>query len=150
MKRFFIAIILFTGLAFQSNGQDYAVIAKEYCDCFKKMKDTMDTEFRELLIRVAKQADIKAAFTKEMNSLDVAKQRRLGEQLTALGASMDSEETEAGRCGTALDKKYDQYIGDSKKEMEFAAKMVVELKKHKDCEFLWAVSVFGLAFSEED
>ena len=74
------------------------------------MKDTMDTEFRELLIRVAKQTDIKAAFVKEMNALDVAKQKRLAEQLEALGTSMESEETEAGRCGIALDKKYEKYI----------------------------------------
>ena len=77
MKKIFIAIVLLIGIAIQSKSQDYPVIAKEYCDCFKKMKDTMDMEFRELLIRVAKQTDVKAAFIKEMNSLDVTKQTRL-------------------------------------------------------------------------
>ena len=70
MKRIFIVIVLFAGIASRSNAQDYPVVAKEYCDCFKQLKDTMDTEFRELLIRVAKQADIKEAFSKEMTSLD--------------------------------------------------------------------------------
>ena len=150
MKKFFIAVILFTGLAIQSNAQDYTVAAKEYCDCFKKMKDTMDTEFRELLIRVAKQADIKAAFAKEMTGLDVTKQRRLGEQLETLGTSIESEETAAGKCGKQLDLKYEKYTDTPEKEKAFDLKVVGELKKSKDCEFLWAVSVFALAFSEID
>ena len=150
MKKIFIAIVLLTGIAFQSNSQDYTVISKEYCDCFKKLKDTMDTEFRLLLIRVAKQADVKSAFAKEMNSLDAPKQKRLAEQLEALGSSLDSEETESGRCGMALDKKYDKYIDTPKKDLDFTIKLTDELKKNKSCEFLWAVSVFALAFSEEE
>jgi hypothetical protein len=150
MKKFFIAIILFTGIAFQSNGQDYAVIAKEYCDCFKKMKDTMDTEFRELLIRVAKQPDIKAAFAKEMNGLEATKRRRIGEQLEMMGTSIESEETEAGKCGKKLDIKYEKHTDTPEKEKAFDLKLISELKKNKDCEFLWAVSVFALAFSDED
>jgi len=110
----------------------------------------MDAEFRVLLIRVAKQADIKTAFAKEMNSLDVTKQRRLNEQLELLGTSMDSEESEAGRCGMVLDKKYDKYIDTPVKEKDFTIKMIAELKKNKDCEFLWAVSVFALAFGDDE
>ena len=149
MKKVFIAIVLLTGIAMQSKSQDYPAIAKEYCDCFKKLKDTMDTEFRELLIRVARQTDIKSAFTKEMNSLEVSKQKMLVEQLEVLGMSADSEETEAGRCGKALDKKYDKYINTPEKERDFTVKMTTELKKNKACEFLWAVSVFALAFGDE-
>ena len=150
MKRFFMAIILFTGITFQSNGQDHSVAAREYCDCFKMMKDTMDTEFRELLVRVAKQPDIKAAFAKEMTGLDATKQRRLGEQLELMGTNIESEDTEAGKCGTKLDAKYKKYTDTPSKEKAFDLKVVSELKKHKDCEFLWAVSVFALAFVEED
>ena len=146
MKKIFIAIALLTGIAFQSNSQDFVVISKEYCDCFKKLKDTMDTEFRDLLIRVAKQADVKTAFAKEMSGLDAPKQKRLADQLEALGTSLDSEETESGRCGMALDKKYDKYIDTPKKELDFTVKLTEELKKNKSCEFLWAVSVFALAF----
>jgi hypothetical protein len=150
MKNIFIAIVLFAGVAIQSKSQDYPVIAKEYCSCFKKLKDTMDAEFRELLIRVAEQTDVKAAFIKEMNSLNVSKQKMLADQLEALGASMDSEETEAGRCGMALDKKYDKYIDTPEKEKDFTIKMTAEMKKNKDCEFLWAVSVFALTFGEDE
>jgi len=150
MKKVFIAFILFTGITIQSKSQDYAVVAKEYCDCFKKLKETMDTEFRELLIRVAKQGDIKAAFAKEMSGLDVTKQRRLGEQLETMGTSMESEETAAGKCGKQLDVKYKKYTDTPEKEKAFDLKVVSELKKNKDCEFLWAVTVFALAFSEED
>lgn len=149
MKKIFIAIVLFTGFALPSNSQDYVSISKEYCDCFKKLKDTMDTEFRDLLIRVAKQANVKTAFAKEMNSLDSPKQKRLAEQLEALGTSLESEETQAGRCGMALDKKYDKYIDTPTKELDFTIKLTDELKKNKSCEFLWAVSVFALASSEE-
>ena len=147
MKKIFIAIVLLAGFSFQSNSQDYVSISKEYCDCFKMLKDTMDTEFRDLLIRVAKQPDVKTAFSKEMTSLDASKQKRLAEQLEALGTSLESEETESGRCGIALDKKYDKYIDTPKKEMDFTIKLTDELKKNKNCEFLWAVSVFALAFS---
>ena len=150
MKKIFIAVVLLAGIALQSNSQDYVVISKEYCDCFKKLKDTMDTEFRELLIRVAKQGDVKNAFAKEMTSLDAPKQKKLAEQLEALGTSLDSEETESGRCGMALDKKYDKYIDTPKKELDFTVKLTDELKKNKSCEFLWAVSVFALAFSGEE
>lgn len=150
MKKIFIAIVLLSAIALQSNGQDYTIIAKQYCDCFKKMKDIMDTEFRELLIRVAKQADVKAAFAKEMNSLDVSKQRMLGEQLEMMGTSIESEETEAGKCGKKLDIAYEKFTDTPDKEKAFDLKVVDELKKRKDCEFLWAVSVFALAFTEED
>ena len=150
MKRFFISVILFAGIAFQSNCQDHLVAAREYCDCFKKMKDTMDPEFRQLLIRVAKQPDIKAAFAKEMTGLDVTKQRRLGEQLETMGTNIESEETEAGKCGTKLDAKYKKFTDTPAKEKAFDLKVIGELKKHKDCEFLWAVSVFALAFGAED
>jgi len=150
MKKIFIAIVLFTGIALQSNGQDYAVAAKEYCDCFSKLKDTMDVEFRTLLIRVAKSTDIKKAFEQEINGLDPEKQQRLGKQLEALGTSLDSEETEAGSCGMALDKKYEKYNDTTEKEKDFNIKMAVELKKNRDCEFIWAITVFALAFTEED
>ena len=46
----------------------------------------------------------------------------------------------------ALDKKYDKYIDTPKKELDFTVKLTEELKKNKSCEFLWAVSVFALAF----
>ena len=150
MKMFLILFILATSLSFQTKAQDYPVAAREYCDCFKRMKDTMDAEFRLLLIRVAKQPNVKDAFTKEMNGLDATKQRRLGEQLQVLGGSMDSEDTESGRCGIALDKKYEEYIATAEKEMAFTKKLITELSKNKDCEFLWAVSIFALAFSDDD
>ena len=47
MKKIFIAIVLLTGIADPIKQPELSVIAKEYCDCFKKMKDTMDVEFRE-------------------------------------------------------------------------------------------------------
>ena len=50
----------------------------------------------------------------------------------------------------ALDKKYEKYIDTPKKELDFTIKLTDELKKNKSCEFLWAVSVFALAFSEEE
>jgi len=150
MKKIFIAIALITGIAFQSTAQDYPAAAKEYCDCFKKSKDTMDLEFRQLLIRVAKQSNIKDAFTSEMKALDVEKQRRFGKQLETLGVVMDSKDTESGRCGIALDKKYEKYNDTPEKEKVFTNKLAAELKSNRDCEFLWAVTVFALAFTEED
>ena len=145
-----MAIVLVTGIAFHSSAQDYTVAAKEYCNCFSKLKDTLDPEFRAMLIRVAKEADIKAAFVKEMTSLDAAKQQKLGEQLEMMGTSIDSEETEAGKCGMALDKKYEKYNDTPEKEKDFNAKMALELKKNKDCEFVWAITVFALAFGDDD
>jgi hypothetical protein len=150
MKKFFIAIFLCTGIAFHSSAQDYAVAAKEYCGCFLKLKDTLDPEFRTMLIRVAKEADVKSAFIKEMTSLDAMKQQKLGEQLEIMGTSIDSEETEAGRCGIALDKKYVKYNDTPEKEKDFNNKMAAELRKNKDCEFVWAITVFALAFGDED
>ena len=150
MKRTLTVIILITGFAFHVSAQDYALAAKEYCDCFQKAKDTMDTEFRQLLIRVAKQGDIKTAFSTEMKSLDVEKQRRLGEQLVLVGAMMESEETQSGRCGITVDKKYEKFNDTPEKEKDFTNKVAAQLKNNKNCEFLWAVTVFALAFSDED
>ena len=149
MKRIIIAITLVTGLSFCLTAQDYTAAAKEYCDCFKKSKDTMDTEFRQLIIRVARQPDIKIAFTKEMETLDVNKQKRLGEQLMLLGTAMQSDNTESGRCGTTLDTKYKKFNDTPEKEKDFTNKLATQLKDNKDCEFLWAVTVFALAFSDE-
>jgi hypothetical protein len=151
MKRLFIAIVLCAGFSFCSVAQDYAAVAGEYCNCYKKLSDTISVEFQQLLIRIAKSEDgPKKAFAKEMEKLDAPKRQELSEQLAMLGSIMDSEETVAGRCGLALDKKYEKYNDTPTKEKEFNKKMTEELKKGKDCEFLWAVSVFALAFSEED
>ena len=150
MKRIIIVIALFTAIASHSSAQDYALAAKEYCDCFKKSRDTMDTEFRQLLIRVAKQSNIREAFSSEMKALEVDKQRRFAEQLETLGAVMNSEESESGRCGIALDKKYEKYNDTPDKEKVFTNRLAAQLKSNRDCEFLWAVTVFALAFTEED
>jgi hypothetical protein len=150
MKKVFIAIFLFTGIAFQSSAQDHVVAAKEYCGCFSMLKDTLDPEFRTMLIRVAKETDVKSAFIKEMTSLDAVKQQKLGAQLEMMGTSIDSEKTEAGRCGIALDKKYEKYNDTPEKEKDFNSKMAAELKKNKDCEFVWAITVFALAFGDEE
>ena len=148
MKNIFIAIAM--AMAFHSSAQDFVVVAKEYCDCFKKSKDTMDIEFRQLLIRVARQSNIKEAFASEMKSLEVEKQKRFAEQLETLGAVMNSEESESGRCGIFLDKKYEKYNDTPDKEKIFTNKLAAQLKSNRDCEFLWAVTVFALAFTEEE
>jgi len=151
MKKLFIVIVLCAGFSFYSDAQDYTVVAGEYCNCYKKLSDTISVEFQQLLIRIAKSEDgPKKAFAKEIEKLDAPKRQELSEQLAMLGSIMDSEETVAGRCGLALDKKYEKYNDTPSKEKEFNKKMTEELKKGKDCEFLWAVSVFALAFSEED
>jgi len=149
MKKIFIAIVLLIGITIQSRSQDYPVIAKEYCDCFKKLKDTIDVEFRELLIRVAKQTDLEAAFVKEMNGLDVTKQSRLAGQLETLSTSIESDKTEAGRCGIALDDRYEKYIDTPEMKKDFTIKMIAELKKNKNCEFFWAVAVFAMTFIDK-
>lgn len=149
MKKFFIIIALCTGIVLDSFGQDYAVVATEYCNCYKKLSDTISAEFQQLIIRVAKSADPKTSFTKEIEKLDVPVRRELSEQLEILGTIMDSEETEAGRCGLALDKKYEKYNDTPAREKEFNKKMSEQLRS-KDCEFLWAVSVFALAFSDDE
>jgi len=149
MKKFFILIALFAIAALQSNAQDYAAVAGEYCNCYKKLSDTISAEFQQMLIKIAKSDDPKTAFTKEIEKLDAPKRQQLSGQLEILGAIMDSDETEAGRCGLALDKKYEKYNDTPSKEKEFNKKMADELKKGRDCEFLWAVSVFALAFSDD-
>lgn len=149
MKKFFIIIVLCAGAAVQSNAQDYAVVATEYCNCYKKLNDTIASEFQQLIIRIAKSNDPKTAFTKELEKLEAPKRKELSEQLEILGTIMDSEETEAGRCGLALDKKYEKYNETAAKEKEFNKKMSEQLK-NMNCEFLWAVSVFALAFSDDE
>lgn len=149
MKKFFIIIGLCAGMVFKSYTQDYAVVANEYCNCYKKLSDTISPEFQQLIIRVAKNTDPKTAFTAEIEKLDAPKRKELSEQLQILGTIMDSEETEAGRCGLTLDKKYKKYNDTPAREKEFNKKMSEQLKS-KNCEFLWAVSVFALAFSDDE
>jgi hypothetical protein len=67
-----------------------------------------------------------------------------------MGTSLDSEDTEAGKCGMALDTKYEKHNDTAEKEKDFNTKMAGELKKNRDCEFIWAITVFALAFSDED
>jgi hypothetical protein len=149
MKKFFILIVLCAGIMHASYTQDYAVAATEYCDCYKKLSDTISAEFQQLIIRVAKSTEPKTAFAKEIEKLDAPSKKELSEQLVMLGTIMDSDNTEAGRCGLALDKKYKKYNDTPAREKEFNKKMSEQLK-NKDCEFLWAVSVFALAFSDAE
>jgi hypothetical protein len=50
----------------------------------------------------------------------------------------------------ALDTKYEKHNDTPEKEKDFNTKMAVELKKNKDCEFIWAITVFALAFGDDD
>ena len=109
MKEFFILIVVWAGTALSSNAQDYSVVATEYCNCYKKLSDTISDDFQQLMIRVAKSNDLKTAFAKEIEKLDAPARKELTEQLGVLGSIMDSDKTEAGRCGLALDKKYKKY-----------------------------------------
>ncbi|HET9747375.1 MAG TPA: hypothetical protein VFP97_16785 [Chitinophagaceae bacterium] len=149
MKKFFILIVLCAGIGIRSFTQDYATVATEYCNCYKKLSDTISAEFQQLIIRVAKSAEPKTAFAHEVEKLDAPSKLELSEQLQLLGAIMDSDDTEAGRCGLALDKKYQKYNDTPAGEREFNKKMSEQLK-NKDCEFLWAVSVFALAFGNDE
>jgi hypothetical protein len=63
---------------------------------------------------------------------------------------MDSDKTEAGRCGIKLDDKYEKYIDSPEKEKDFTIKMAAEFKKNKNCEFIWAVTLFALAFGDDE
>jgi mRNA-degrading endonuclease RelE of RelBE toxin-antitoxin system len=148
MKKFFIIIVMSAIAAFRLDAQDYPSIAGEYCNCYKKLSDTISSEFQQMIIRVAKSDDPRAAFAKEMEKLDDAKRKQLSEQLEVLGSIMDSQDTEAGRCGLALDKKYKKYCDTPSKEKEFNKKLTDQLKQ-EDCEFFWAVSVFAMAFSDD-
>ena len=150
MKRIFIAVILFAAIAIPSNGQNYPVIARESCDCFKKLKDTMEPEFRELIIRVVKEKDIKAAFSKATESLPEAKREKFFQQFGTIGSNMDSEETETGRCALSIAEKYDyeKYKNDPSLSKEFTTKLSEEMRKNKNCELLAAIFLYALAMSE--
>ena len=110
----------------------------------------MDAEFRELIIRVAKEKDIKTAFSKATDSLTETKREKFFEQLGAIGSHMDSDETEAGRCGLSVAKKYEyeKYKDDPKLSKEFTTKLSEELRKNKNCEFLAAIFLYVQAMSE--
>ena len=150
MKRIFIAVILFAGVTIQSNSQNYPVIAKESCDCFKKLKDTMEPEFRELIIRVVKEKDIKTAFSKATDSLSDAKKEKFFNQFGTIGSHMDSEETEEGRCALSIAEKYDyeKYKSNPSLSKEFTTRLSEEMRKNKNCELLAAIFLYALAMSE--
>jgi hypothetical protein len=83
MKKIFF-IILLAGLALSSSGQNYPVIAKEYCDCLQKLKDTMNKEYQDILIRVSKKSNLQEAFTAEMQALSIEKEKSLPDSLNCL------------------------------------------------------------------
>jgi hypothetical protein len=147
MKKIILAFLLIMGVSFFSYSQDYPVIAKEYCNCFTSTQDSMDAEFRQILIKVSKQPDIKKAFLDEMKNMGEEKGQRFAQQLEIIGNSMNSNETAAGRCGIALDEKYKEYISTPEKEKEFYEKIIQALKGMKDCEFFTAIMVFSFAFA---
>jgi hypothetical protein len=150
MKKTALLLLLMAATAFVSVAQDYPVIAREYCDCFKMLKDTMNSEYREILVRVSKQKDLQEAFSKELQALNTGKRTEFLMQLERIGTQMDSDESEAGRCGMVLDEKYEKHIDTPEKEKKFNARMIEELMKNKDCEFLAAIVSFALAFGEEE
>ncbi len=148
MKRLFIAIILLTGIVFQSYSQDYPVIAKEYCDCFSKLQDSMEAEFQAALMRVAVDTNVKKAFQKELQAMDADKRMRFAKQLEFIGTSMETANNEAGKCGAALDARYKKYSDTPEKEKLFNSKMLAELNKKNECKFLASLLTFALAFGD--
>ena len=149
MKNFFMAIVLFAGANLQSNGQDFPSVASEYCGCFEKLKDSVEVKFQEVLGRVVKQANIKAAFQTELQALPAAERVKFGQQLELIGKTMESGNNPAGKCGLALDEKYKKYNDTPAKEKDFNSKMIAELEKKADCKFLLSLTKFALAFEEE-
>lgn len=143
-------VVLLAGWALLSNGQNYPVIAKEYCDCLQKLKDTMNKEYQDIMIRVSKKNNLQDSFTAEMQALSIEKRKEFAGQLELLGTKIDSDDNEAGRCGIALDKKYEAYNDTPEKEKAFNKKMAEELKKNQNCEFFAAIVMFVLAFDEEE
>ena len=149
MKRTLIIILCYTGIAFQTTAQDYPVIAKEYCDCFAKLKDSMEVEFQKILMKVAADSNVRSAFETELNAMSADKRMRFATQLEFIGNSMESGDNEAGKCGAKLDLKYKEYNDTSEKEKVFNSKMIAELNKKSECKFLASIVTFALAFSDE-
>ena len=116
MKKTFLIILWLTGIVLQSHAQDYPVIAKEYCDCFAKVKDSMEAEFQKILMKVAADSNVRKAFETELNALSADKRMRFATQLEFIGNSMESEDNEAGKCGAKLDVKYKKYNDTAEKE----------------------------------
>jgi hypothetical protein len=150
MKRIFIAISFLTGVVIQSAGQDYPTMADEYCNCFGKLKDSMDVEFQNTLMKVATDSNVKKAFESALNGMTADKRMRFATQLEFIGRSMETEDNEAGKCGAALDAKYKKYNDTAEKEKTFNTKMIAELNKKNECRFLASLITFALAFGEED
>ena len=150
MKKIFIAAVLLIGVALHTYAQDYPVISKEYCDCFSKLKDSMEVEFQNIVMKVAVDTNSKKAFQNELKALDTDKRKRFGTQLEYIGRSMETADNDAGKCGAALDAKYKQFNETPEKEKIFNTKMIEELYKNSECKFLAALVKFALEFSEED
>lgn len=150
MSKILLVIVFLSGITFTSIGQDYPLIAKESCDCFKKSKDTMSVEFRQLLIRVTQQKDIKVAFSSAMDSLPDARIQTYFDQLGALGDEMGSEDTQAGSCLLGIAQKYSfkKYEDNPQLVKEFTIKLSHELRKNKDCELLAAIYLYAMAMYE--
>lgn len=149
MKKFLALALLFFAVSFFANAQDYKAIAGEYCNCFQKIKDTMNVEFQDLIIRISKEKDVKKAFNEELQKLTPEKIMLFSEQLTAVGTEMDAEDSEAGKCGSELDDKYRDLIETPEKEKVFTNKMADEMNKVEKCKFIAAIIIFASAFSQE-
>ena len=148
MKSFFIGIVMLAGFNASANAQDYKVIAKEYCGCFEMIKDTMNAVFRELLVKISNEDDIKAALKRETLKLNEEKRKEFSTQMTKIGILMDSDESAAGECGLELDEKYAAY-NTPEKEKEFGEKLITALKDLPECAFFRAILKVAIAFSDE-
>lgn len=150
MKRVFIAVILFAGIAADSLAQDYPKIAKEYCQCFEILKDSMSAENRELLIKIASDSDIRTALVRETSKLSLEKRQQFSIELSNIGMMMESDTNPAGECGLKLDDIYREYNNTPEKEKLFSEKLMAALKEMPGCVFFDAVLKIALAFSDEE
>lgn len=150
MHRIVIIIVFLTGASFPSSGQDYQAAAKESCDCFQKSKDTIAVEFRLLLISVTHQTNIKAAFSKAIDSLPETQKRSFFEQLGTIGSALDSEDTEVGKCLLTIAEKYEyqKYKSDLQLAKEYTLKLSNEMKRIKDCALLAAMYLYAISMYE--
>ena len=146
MKLFILLLsCLFTTFSF---AQDYKIAASEYCNCFKTLKDSMDTKFKEMLIKASKDNDMNKSLQSKIDSLTSEEKQKFSKQMDVIGDAILSEQTVTGRCGIALDNKYGKFTDTPEKEKTFYKNLLTELEKIPSCALIAAAGRLAFLITE--
>jgi len=134
------SILLFFvfGLLYCSTAtQDVKVLAREECNCFKLLSDSIDDNFKLMMIKASKSKEPQKAIMEALNELSKTEKARFSWQMRKMDQTMTFGDSSLSYCFPVQENPYtDQEPTEVEKKQ--AKLLMKELGKLRDCGFFVA------------